>query len=191
MENFELSKRVKELRARKGYSQDQLADISGLSLRTIQRIETGETGPRGDTLQRLAVAFQVSPDELIDWKIMEDKNVVRMLHLSQLGFLVFPLLGIIIPLSIWILKKEKIKNVDEDGKKILNFQISWVILLFTLYLFFGAKIAFSSELIFSFGMIILLIGGLYLYNIITIIVNTIRLNKGKEIIYKPAFTFLQ
>lgn len=100
MENFDLSKRVKELRARRGLSQEQLAEKSGLSLRTIQRIENGETVPRGDTLRRLTVALQVSPDEIIDWQIFEDKNVLTMLSLSQLGFLVFPLLGIIIPLAV-------------------------------------------------------------------------------------------
>lgn len=41
---------------------------------------------RGDTLRRLTVALQVSPDEIIDWQIFEDKNVLTMLSLSQLGF---------------------------------------------------------------------------------------------------------
>ena len=66
MENSELQKRVKELRIRKGFSQEELADKSGLSLRTIQRMENGDTYPRGDTLKRLAIALQVSPDKIID-----------------------------------------------------------------------------------------------------------------------------
>ncbi len=47
MERSDLAKRVKELRTKKGLSQEQLAEASGLSLRTIQRIENGETLPRG------------------------------------------------------------------------------------------------------------------------------------------------
>ena len=46
-----LGKRLKELRNRKGLSQEQLAEDSCLSLRTIQRIEKNETVPRGDTLK--------------------------------------------------------------------------------------------------------------------------------------------
>lgn len=66
MSKSELSKRVKELRSRKGLSQEQLAEISGLSLRTIQRIENGETEPRGETLKRLMNALEVAPDDLMD-----------------------------------------------------------------------------------------------------------------------------
>jgi transcriptional regulator with XRE-family HTH domain len=52
MENLELQKRVKELRIKKGLSQEELADNTALSLRTIQRIENKETVPRGDTLKK-------------------------------------------------------------------------------------------------------------------------------------------
>lgn len=41
MKNKILAKKVKELRKRKGYSQEELAEKSGLSLRTVQRIENG------------------------------------------------------------------------------------------------------------------------------------------------------
>uniref|UniRef100_UPI0030F528A3 helix-turn-helix domain-containing protein n=1 Tax=uncultured Wocania sp. TaxID=2834404 RepID=UPI0030F528A3 len=71
MKNKNLANRVKELRKRKGFSQEELTEISGLSLRTIQRIENGETEPRGDTFKRLANALNVTPDELIDWTLQE------------------------------------------------------------------------------------------------------------------------
>mgnify|MGYP003887835455 CR=1 FL=1 len=66
--------RLKELRYQKGMSQELLADESGLSLRTIQRIENGETNPTGVSLKRLANGLNVNPDELIEWAIREDKN---------------------------------------------------------------------------------------------------------------------
>ena len=40
-----------------------------------------------DTLKRLSIVLQVSPDDLIDWKVQEDKSVLIVLNLSQLGFL--------------------------------------------------------------------------------------------------------
>jgi transcriptional regulator with XRE-family HTH domain len=45
----EMAIRIKELRTRRGFSQEELSERTGLSLRTIQRIENGETEPRGDT----------------------------------------------------------------------------------------------------------------------------------------------
>jgi transcriptional regulator with XRE-family HTH domain len=72
MKNDILSKRVKELRISNSFSQEFLADESKLNLRTIQRIEGGETIPRGDTLLRLASALKVSPDELLDLSKQDD-----------------------------------------------------------------------------------------------------------------------
>ena len=66
MENEKLAQRVKELRKLKGLSQDELAKNSGLSLRTIQRVENGETEPTGETLKRISSALDVTPNELID-----------------------------------------------------------------------------------------------------------------------------
>jgi len=194
MENLDLSKRVKELRNRKGLSQELLAETSGLSLRTIQRIENGETTPRGDTLKRLSVALQVLPDESIDWQGLEDKSILTMLNLSQLGFLVFPLLGIIMPLILWILKKDKIKSVNEMGKSILNFQISWVALLFFIYITMVSGFVFHFRIFIPWiGMlgIIALIGVLYLFNLIVIIVNAIRCQHQKTVYYRPAIHFLK
>lgn len=66
MENQNLAQRVKELRKRKVLSQDELAKNSGLSLRTVQRVENGETIPTAETLKRLASVLDVAPNELMD-----------------------------------------------------------------------------------------------------------------------------
>lgn len=188
MNNLNLALRVKELRNRKGFSQETLAEESSLSLRTIQRIENNESIPRGDTLKRLANALDTSPDEIIDWKIQEDQNYLRLMSLSALWFFLFPLLGIIIPLTMWILKKDKIKNVNELGILMLNFQISWIILFFiySLFLFAGLlEIEMIGYFILSIPFIIL-----YTYNTIVILSNTIRISKNKPFRYRPALSFL-
>ncbi|RYG02578.1 MAG: XRE family transcriptional regulator, partial [Chitinophagaceae bacterium] len=48
--------RIRASRMNLAYSQQELADKTALSLRTIQRIENGETIARGDSLQRVAAA---------------------------------------------------------------------------------------------------------------------------------------
>ena len=47
---------IKELRIKKGLTQEELADKTELSARTIQRIENGEVDPRAYSLQMIAKA---------------------------------------------------------------------------------------------------------------------------------------
>ena len=57
--------RLKNLRAENGWSQEQLAEISSISQRTIQRIEKdGNCSP--ETQMALASALNISPSELLD-----------------------------------------------------------------------------------------------------------------------------
>ena len=49
---------VRKLRLKRGWSQEQLAEMSGLSVRTIQRIERGQ-GPGLESSKSLAAVFEV------------------------------------------------------------------------------------------------------------------------------------
>lgn len=185
----DLAKRLKELRKRNGLTQEILAENSGLSLRTVQRIENGVTQPTGDSIKRLSSALNVTPNELIDWQIVEDSKTLLLLNLSQLGFIAFPILGILMPLIIWTSKKDKIKDVDFVGKSILNFQISWTLVLFLLII--GLFISSKFELVtISFAGIIITISALYFLNFIVVIFNTIRYHTGQSIKYLKIFQFL-
>ena len=55
--------RVKEFRLARAWSQEQLAEMAALSVRTIQRIENQEQ-PSLETLSALAAVFEVSVSEL-------------------------------------------------------------------------------------------------------------------------------
>lgn len=195
-----IAKRIRELRKKKGLSQELLAENSGLSLRTIQRIENGETAPRGETLKRLADTLNVSPEEIIDWTVPEDKGFLAGLNLSALGFILFPILGVLIPLIIWISKKDKSKDVDKVGKEVLNFQISWTILVLAASIYFIGGMFFrisqadvislslvSDNTAISYGIF----GFLYFYNFLLIVINTINIVNHKKIRYIPKFKFLK
>ena len=199
MKNIDLAKRAKELRNKKGLSQEQLAENSGLSLRTIQRIENGETEHRGDTLKRLANSLHVTPDELIDWTITEDKGFLAALNLSSLAFILFPLLGILIPLIMWISKKDKLKDINKIGKEVLNFQISWTLLVLLTFIYFIGSIFYrinqagdiSPALMGNFAIRYGVFGLLYFYNFLLIIINTVNIHNEKEVRYIPKFRFLR
>jgi len=75
------SDKIKTLRKDNGWSQELLAKASGLSLRTIQRIEK-EGGGSAETQLALAATFNISPKELfhvsssleVNWKI---KSIIQ------------------------------------------------------------------------------------------------------------------
>ncbi|NVJ64964.1 MAG: helix-turn-helix domain-containing protein [Gammaproteobacteria bacterium] len=64
---------IKKLRLQKSWSQEQLADISGLSTRTIQRIERGENASY-ETLKSLASVFEIDVTELTEHYLLQRKE---------------------------------------------------------------------------------------------------------------------
>lgn len=205
MNNQNLAIKIKDLRNRKGFSQEQLSETAKLSLRTIQRIEKGESIPRGDTLIKLTQALGVTPDDLLEWTDIEDIGYLTLLNLSALvGVFFHPILGIIIPLVMWILKKDKVKGVDDYGKKIISFQITWTLLIYLTFIIAsrGIHINFDVnffdvlsylisfrigvELIFS-----IILGILYTYNLAIIFKNIQRIRKEKKGWYFPSIPFLK
>ena len=49
---------IQKLRLQRGWSQQQLADLSGLSVRTVQRIEQGQVAST-ESLKSLAAVFEI------------------------------------------------------------------------------------------------------------------------------------
>lgn len=191
MNKNNLAIRLKNFRKKKGMSQESLAEESGLSLRTIQRIEKGETNPNGESLKRIANALNVTPDDLVDWSIKEDKKYLTYLNLSALTFILFPLLGILIPFILWTSKKEKIKDINSLGKALINFEITWTLLLFfiPIGLLIASKLGIINNMTLS--SFLLVIGFLYLYNLVLILFNTIRISNENYVFYTPQFKFLK
>lgn len=54
---------IQKLRLQRGWSQEQLATVSGLSTRTIQRIERGQQ-PSLETMKTLAAIFEIDVSQL-------------------------------------------------------------------------------------------------------------------------------
>jgi uncharacterized membrane protein YhaH (DUF805 family)/DNA-binding XRE family transcriptional regulator len=58
------SARLRELRTARQWSQEQVAELSGLNLRTIQRLESGARVST-ESLRALAAVFEVPPESLL------------------------------------------------------------------------------------------------------------------------------
>lgn len=54
---------IQKLRLQRGWSQEQLAEVSGLSVRTIQRLERGQPGSL-ESMNALAAVFEIDLNRL-------------------------------------------------------------------------------------------------------------------------------
>ena len=59
--------RLRGLRKKAGYTQQQLAELAELDYKHIQQLESSHPPyPRLDTLEKLARAFKITPSKLLD-----------------------------------------------------------------------------------------------------------------------------
>ena len=138
---METGKLIKDLRIKKGMTQEELADKTEVSTRTIQRIENGEVDPRAYTLQMIAKALEVDynifvepdPDEEQEIKKVNAGNWLGLLHLSGIIPLIFP------TVIIWYKNKDKIKGMSEHYRDVISFQLKvWVGILVTSWIYWKA-----------------------------------------------------
>ncbi len=57
--------RLKELREKRGYSREKLADLLGVGFSNIYRYEAGRNDPSSEIVKRMAELFNVSVDYLV------------------------------------------------------------------------------------------------------------------------------
>ncbi len=122
---MDTGKLIKELRIKNGMTQEELADKTEVSTRTIQRIENGEVDPRAYTLQMIAKALDVDfslfvenpPDEDQEIQNLNNNNWIGLLHLSGLLPLIFP------TVLIWNLKNDKTKDASIHFRAVITLQL--------------------------------------------------------------------
>ena len=66
---------IQKLRLQQGWSQQQLADASGLSARTIQRLEAG-AAPSVESLKSIAAVFEV------DFQSLKENDMLQTAHVG-------------------------------------------------------------------------------------------------------------
>lgn len=130
------------LQARKsrGLSQEALAEATGLSLRTIQRIEKGQVKPRPYTLKVLSDLLEIDPVQLlatapVTTATQPEWPLLKRLNLSILLSLWLPLLSL-----LFLLRQYRRLRANEATKslsrKLLSLQLTCqlAVLLFILVL---------------------------------------------------------
>ncbi|SHN31920.1 helix-turn-helix domain-containing protein [Mucilaginibacter sp. OK098] len=126
-----LSQKIFAARNKKGITQEELAGLMKVSVRTIQRIESGESSPRKYTLKAVAEALDLSFEELslepADDDREETKHFLILLCVSCFSYLLLPYIHFLIP--SWLLKNRKEQNAvaRQFARKVIRTQIYWII----------------------------------------------------------------
>lgn len=66
---LKLGNKIRLERMKKNFSQEQLAELANVSIRTISDIERGITDIRYTNLLQIAEAFNLTASELLDFKL--------------------------------------------------------------------------------------------------------------------------
>jgi len=118
------------------------------------------------------------PKEDISMPTKNERTWGMLCHISTFTGMFIPLGNILSPLIIWLIKKDESPFITDQGKEVLNFQISMIIYI-----------------LLSLFLIILLIGipiliGLIIFNIIVTIIGAINANDGKYYRYPITIRFI-
>lgn len=131
---------LKKTRIKNCLSQEELAAISSVSIKTIQRIENGKSKGSTYSIKQLATALNIEPTllQLKDFSLVPDEQntqaIIKLINWSALTVIIIPFTNIIIPLII--LHKNKENNlVSKMGKKIVSVQILWTFFSLVLAIF--------------------------------------------------------
>jgi hypothetical protein len=109
----------------------------------------------------------------------EERTWGMLCHLTVLAGFIIPFASIIAPLVIWLIKKDEMSFVDDQGKESLNFQIT---------MFIGFIISFILAFVFI-GYLLMV--ALAIFDLVMVIVAAMKANEGVRYRYPYSIRFLK
>ncbi|WPO83494.1 helix-turn-helix domain-containing protein [Chryseobacterium sp. JJR-5R] len=188
---------LKKIREEQNLTQEELAGKSGISVRTIQRIEAG-ADPKGYTLKNLASSLNITEKELLARDIQAEIKIqaeepfftgekeesvnytwVKMINISSLPFAWLPVANFLLPLLVMFFTKQN----SSIAKQIISLQIflaviSPVIFMIVALLKLGSKAVLMT-------MILLTLSNIYI-----ILRNAYEIDRKQKLFYKLNFSII-
>ncbi|MFL9844549.1 helix-turn-helix domain-containing protein [Flavobacterium rhizosphaerae] len=189
--------KLKQIRELQNLTQEELSANSGISVRTIQRIESGVI-PKGHTLKALTKALNVAENELSGVSVktedirVEENHVqveelsahidyqrLKLINLSSILFVILPPLNILVPFILSRLLRQNNLLL----KQIISLQILWTVL---------APIFFILGILLKLGhsFTIVLIAAIALSNVFLILANLAELDRNKKLRFRLKFSVI-
>lgn len=134
---MELGETIVIARKNKGLTQEQLADLTNITVRTIQRIESGESNPRAYTLKTIAEALDIRFEELkalqsenpvpppVSYNEENGRHFLQMLCLSCFTYLCIPFIHFLVPSYMLKRSTEENPKVIAFARRVLRGQLYW------------------------------------------------------------------
>lgn len=172
------------IRQQLNLTQEELFEKSGISVRTIQRIEAG-TKPTGYTLKALAKALTISETDLLDDQEDStphpaaeheetDLKWVKIINLLALPFMFLPPLNIAAPLLVMVTRKQ----FTPLTRNLVSIQILWTLaglLLFLVIIALNDWFAIRSKFMMLIPVVWLL------FNMYVILRNALEISRHKTL----------
>lgn len=111
--------------------------------------------------------------------LRKDNGLIVLTHLSQLLCYVIGFGGLITPLIIWLSTRDRVEGMNEQGREIVNFQLS--LLLY-------AIISIPAILLLGLGILMLIF--IAIIGFVMPIINAIRANRGETPTYPLSIPFI-
>jgi uncharacterized Tic20 family protein len=108
-----------------------------------------------------------------------DNQLLVVTHLSQLLTFVTGFGGLIVPLVLWATQKEKVYAMDEQGKRIINFQLSIIVY---------AILCIPAIFLLGLGILGLIVIGVI--SLVYPIINAIKASNGESPKYPLSLNFI-
>ena len=110
----------------------------------------------------------------------QERNWAMFCHLiALLGFVGVPFGNILGPLIVWLIKKDQMPLVEEEGRSALNFQISMTIYTLVAMLLCFVLIGF------------LLLVPLIVADLILLIIAAVKVSSGEKFVYPLSIQFIK
>lgn len=189
--------RLKAIREQKNLTQEELSERSKISVRTIQRIESG-TEPKGHTLRVLAQVLEIEESELLHTRVQsinentggeetdeEEKepqinySYIKIINLSSLIFTLLPPLNIFVPLMLMFTLKQN----NSLARQIISVQMIWTVI---------APITFILGIFLKFGkqFTLILMILIVLSNVFIILRNAAEIDRNKKLYFRLKFSMI-
>ncbi len=188
--------KLKALREQKNLTQEELSERSKISVRTIQRIESG-TEPKGHTLRALAQTLEIEEslllqeeaiisqkDNEVKTEVAEESetvnySLIKMINLSSLLFVVAPPLNILAPFLLMFITKQR----NGLTRQIISLQMFWTAMAPIVFMI-GIFLKLGKE----FTLILMIL--IALSNVFMILRNAAEIDRKKKLYFKLKFSML-
>ena len=108
-----------------------------------------------------------------------DRPLITITHLTQLLTYITGFGGLIVPLILWLATRDKVADMDEHGKAIINLQLSIIIYVI---------LSIPAILLLGLGIITLI--GTAILGFVLPIVNAVRASNGESPKYFMTIPFI-